>query len=146
MKTMPIAMAVAVTLGIASANVIALLAPTNALAQVEITRSELGAGTPYSVGSEKADRWSNDIYHTPQYMPGYPTAGVIYPRVVDVECKRSADNIVCSGYDWAPELGRGEYLLFRPVIKAQPQPQVVEKLVPVPVTVIKEVPIKKGKE
>ena len=53
------------------------------------------------------------VWHVPQYMPGYPTAATIWPRVVIIQCEGD----VCPGYEVTPELGRGEYLFFLPVRK-----------------------------
>lgn len=122
-----------------------------AQAQVVIKNEELGSGTPnitnaYSV----ANVWDakEGLYHAPQYLPGYPTSATIWPRVVDVNCKKGAKLLTCEGYEWTPELGRGEYLLFRTHIVEAPIPQVVERIVEKPVDriVIKEVPVKKKAE
>jgi hypothetical protein len=117
--------------------------------QVNVGRNELGSGTPGMTGFELAGKWDNNIFHAPQYMPGHPTAATLYPRVVDVECTKVATGLNCKGYNWLPELGRGEYLMIRPVLA--PEPKVVEKMVPVPFavpgpTVYKEVEVKKKKE
>jgi len=80
-------------------------------------------------------------------MPGHPTAATLYPRVVDVECTKVSTGLNCKGYNWLPELGRGEYLMIRPVLA--PEPVVVTKTVVVPgPVVIKEVlvEVKKKKE
>lgn len=117
--------------------------------QVGVNRQELGSGTPGTTGSEQATRWSNDIYHAPQYMPGYPTAAVLYPRVVDVECVKSTSGLNCKGYNWYPELGRGEYLMIRPVVRVEQAPKVITNTVTVPGPeriIIKEVPEKKKAE
>lgn len=114
---------------------------------VNVSREPLGSGQPGATGFENATRWDNDIFHAPQYLPGYPTAAVIYPRVVDVECVRAASGLNCKGYNWLPELGRGEYLMIRPVVKEAPNPVVTVKVVPGPVReVFVEVPAKKKKE
>lgn len=88
--------------------------------------------------------WNNDIYHSPQYMPGYPTAATIFPRVVDVDCVRVINGISCKGYNWLPEMGRGEYLMVHPVIHEPPQPQIITKIITKEVLV--EVPVKKKGE
>ena len=133
----------------------ALVALTgSAMAQeVNVSREALGSGTPGTSGIENAVKWDNNIYHAPQYMPGNPTAATLYPRVVDVPCTQTATGLNCKGYNWLPELGRGEYLMIRPVITEAPKPVIVEKLVPAPYPVpgperiiLKEVPIKKNKE
>ena len=117
------------------------------LAQVNLGNKELGSGTPGKTGYENALKWDNNIFHAPQYMPGSPTAATIYPRVVNVECTKATVGLNCKGYNWSPEMGRGEYLMVTPVI-VEPQ-QVRVELVPVVVpgpTVYKEVPVKKKKE
>jgi len=113
---------------------------------VNVTREDLGSGQPgVAKGFENATQWSNDIFHAPQYMPGYPTAATIYPRVVDVECDKYDTMLACKGYHWLPEYGRGEYLMIHPVVKAVPKPEVV--IVPGPVReVLVEVPVKKKGE
>jgi hypothetical protein len=119
-----------------------------AMAQVSVGRQEFGSGTPGSTGTEGAVQWDgSNIYHAPQYMPGYPTAATIFPRVVNLDCVKSATGLVCNGYNWLPELGRGEYLMFRPVVREAAKPVVVTKEVikEVPVVVIKEVPVTKKK-
>lgn len=122
--------------------------------QVSIGRQELGSGTPNVSGVsgfELAGKWDNNIFHAPQYMPGNPTAATLYPRIIDVECVKVATGLNCKGYNWLPELGRGEYLMIRPVLS--PEPKVVEKIVPFAVPgptevreVLVEVPVKKKKE
>ena len=108
--------------------------------EVAIQAVPLGSGTPGQVVNESAAPMGNDIYHAPQYMPGYPTAAVIYPRVLDVDCSRDVKGrLKCDGYEWFPALGRGEYLLIRPRLKDAPPPVV-------PVIIYKEVPVKKTAE
>jgi len=126
---------------------LALVAATGSvLAQsVSVGREPLGSGQPGATGFENATKWDNNIFHAPQYMPGYPTAAVLYPRVIDVECVRATNGLNCKGYNWLPELGRGEYLMIRPVVKETPKPTVV--VVPGPVReVLVEVPAKAKKE
>lgn len=122
---------------------------------VMIERNDMGSGTPGLLGQEVAVKWGNDISHAPQYMPGYPTAATLFPRVVDVPCTKTASGVVCGGYSLLPEMGRGEYLLFRPVVVKESEVKVVEKIVPVPAPyavpgpariVLKEVPAKPIKE
>jgi hypothetical protein len=116
------------------------------LAQVSVSREELGSGTPGTKGYENAVKWENDIFHAPQYMPGNPTAATIYPRIVDVKCLRVSSAMKCDGYNWLPELGRGEYLMIRPVAVEAPKTEVVTKTVVVPGPVrevLIEVPAKK---
>lgn len=128
--------------------IMALAASFAASAQeVSVQRNDNGSGVPGNAGVENAETVYNDIRHSPQYMPNYPTAATIWPRVVEVPCvKGPKGELACSGYKWSPSLGRGEYLFVVPKVVEAPKPQVVEKIVTVPVTVIKEVPVKKGKE
>ena len=109
-------------------------------ANVNVGKAVLGSGTPAknASGFENAkvvdnSKVENNILHAPQYMPGYPTAAVIWPRVVEVPCTKTAKgDLNCSGYNWSPAMGPGEYLFV--------SPRVVEPAKPVTVTVIKEVP------
>lgn len=119
--------------------------PPNA---VVVMRVHLGSGTPGFVGFEPAVHLGDGVYHAPQYMPFYPTAGVIWPRVVEVECEKADDVFSCNGYDWLPALGRGEYLYIRPFTKVAPPatPDPVVIVVPGPERtriILKEVPAKK---
>lgn len=121
--------------------------------QVGIDRQPLGSGQPGAVGIENATKWDNNIYHAPQYMPGHPTAATLYPRVIDVPCVQTATGLNCKGYNWLPELGRGEYLMIRPVVTVEQKPTVVtnttiiREVVQGPVReVLVEVPVKKKKE
>lgn len=57
-----------------------------ASAQVNVGRVENGSGQPNLKGYEGATKWDNNIYHAPQYMPGYPTAATLFPRVIEVKC------------------------------------------------------------
>ena len=101
----------------------------SAMAQVSVTRVENGSGQPTAIGLEGADKWDQDIYHAPQYMPGYPTAATLWPRVVDVPCKQVGNNITCNGYEWTPDLGRGEYLMIHPVFVEAQKPIIVTNTV-----------------
>lgn len=113
-----------------------------------IYNTPLGSGTPGAASKlDDANPVMDGMYHAPQYMPGYPTAATLFPRVVDVECT-NADNLatggtglVCNNYNWSPAMGRGEYLFIRPTVVqpvATPEPKVI--------TIIKEVPVKHGRE
>ena len=84
-----------------------------AVPPVSIERKLFGSGQPHAPGYENAVLVVNDVYHAPQYLPGYPTSATIWPRVVVIQCA----NELCSGYEVTPELGRGEYLFFRPARK-----------------------------
>lgn len=113
---------------------------------VSIENRQLGSGTPGQVTTEDGMFISKgadgDIYHAPQYMPNYPTAAPIWPRVVEVECTKNTDGTLsCDGYTWQPKYGRGEYIFFHPKIK---KPTAC-CLTP-PVVIYKEVPVKPGKQ
>lgn len=106
--------------------------------EVTVMRNELGSGAQGISGFEIAGKWDNNIFHAPQFMPGHPTAATLWPRVVDVECVKISTGLRCKGYNWSPDMGRGEYLMIRPVLA--PEPKVVERVVVVPgPTITKEV-------
>jgi hypothetical protein len=112
-----------------------------------IMRQQLGSGTPGFVSFEPATHLGEGIYHAPQYLPAYPTAATLWPRVLDVNCTKERNAFVCDGYNWMPAMGRGEYLFIRPTAKAAPA--VVERLVVVPGPVrevLVEVPAKPKKQ
>lgn len=116
----------------------ALASPIDIRNDVQIQRNTLGSGQQGVTGFESSTLvLDNDIFHAPQYMPYHPTAGTIYPRVVEVPCMKTFGGLKCEGYNWLPKMGRGEYLFFKPVIVEEPKPVIVEK------TIIKEVPVKK---
>jgi hypothetical protein len=95
-----------------------LLLASSAMAQtVYVERQSLGSGTPGAQGVENATKWDNDIYHAPQYMIGYPTSATLFPRVVDLDCIKIQTGLSCKGYNWTPDMGRGEYLMFHPVVR-----------------------------
>lgn len=87
-----------------------------AFSQMKIDSMPLGSGTPGNDGVENAVPWDLDIFHAPQYLPGYPTAATIFPRAITVSCVESEKGIHCKGYQWRPEMGRAEYLMIRPII------------------------------
>lgn len=89
---------------------------------VGIERTPLGSGEPGQGGYENATSVDNNVYHAPQYLPGFPTAAMLWPRVVRVRCRPAGDGLQCDGYPWAPWMGRAEYLYFTPVIAAAPTP------------------------
>ncbi len=115
--------------------------------QVSIGRSELGSALNGN-GQETAQTWDakSGIFHAPQYMPGYPTAATLWPRVVNVPCTQFGSTLKCEGYNWMPEMGRGEYLMIHPVVNNTPQPITNTVIKEVPVIILKEVPVKKKKE
>ena len=94
----------------------------SAMAQVGVHRVENGSGQPNATGIENADKWDQGVYHAPQYMPGYPTAATLWPRVIDVPCTKVSGTIICNGYNWTPDMGRGEYLMIHPMIAEPVKP------------------------
>ena len=99
---------------IAVAILAGALAPADA--QVQIGRAPLGSGEPGQAGLENATLVYDNIYHVPQYLPGFPTAATLWPRVVEVPCRRAGAGLQCEGYNWTPRMGRAEYLFFVPVL------------------------------
>lgn len=126
----------------------AQFAVTNSLTNASVKalpviRNQLGTGTPASmdtIGAEGAAYIDDGYYHTPQYMSFFPTAATIWPRVVEVDCEKAPlipAGIICKGYHWAPEMGRGEYLFVMPRLKA-PAPVIPPTVVYVEVPVMKK--------
>ena len=80
--------------------------------EMMIARIPFGSGLQNSGGAENAKPVADfGVWHAPQYMPGYPTAATIWPRVVFVHCKGG----LCDGYPITPNMGFGEYLFFKPI-------------------------------
>jgi hypothetical protein len=85
------------------------------IAGLKIERVHLGSGSQDAAGTENAEPVADyGVWHVPQYLPGFPTAATIWPRVVEVQC---AEDNACAGYFITPAMGRGEYLFFRPIKK-----------------------------
>lgn len=81
---------------------------------LRIERMNMGSGLQNARGTDNAEPvGALGVWHVPQYMPGYPTAATIWPRVVIIQCTSD----LCAGYEVTPELGRGEYLFFVPANK-----------------------------
>ena len=105
-----------------------MLTPATLLRFLPVRRLDILAtpnirlGSPGEPGGyENAERVLGDVYHVPQFLPGYPTSATLWPRVIDVPCTRAAGGeIQCQGYQWLPKYGRAEYLFFRPVLVAGP--------------------------
>lgn len=93
-------------------------ADAGVLSNVKIGRVLLGSGEPGAPPStlENATQVYNNLFHAPQYMPFFPTAATIWPRVIEVPCRMAGPDLVCERYYWRPEYGRGEYLFFSPVV------------------------------
>ena len=110
--------------------VLAALGTGTVFAEVTIQRNLLGSGIQNEAMTADVATQVGDygVYHAPQYMPGYPTAATIWPRVVEVKCQ----NDVCEGYQNTPALGRGEYLFFKPAntVAVASIPVVVPVVVP----------------
>ena len=86
-------------------------APPTDESPFSIQRTPFGSGTPDLSGYENAKPVNGlGVWHVPQYLPGFPTAATVWPRVVSVRCKGG----LCEGYVITPELGRGEYLFVVP--------------------------------
>ena len=123
-----------------------MVVATAAFAQAQdyaVRNEPLGTGLPLVIGNQTAVHVTDGLYFVPQYMAGYPTASAIFPRVIDVECVKTATAINCSGYNWLPQYGRAEYLFIRPrlVTPAEPaKPVIVERII------LKEVPVKRKAE
>lgn len=123
---------------------IALLCFTTiAKSQIVVKNYELGTGIAVGGEGQLATALPGQVYHVPQYMPMYPTAASIWPRVVEVECdKTGTSTLSCDGYHWIPKYGRGEYLFIVPKTRVVAETVIRE----VPVVVLKEVPPKKKGE
>jgi hypothetical protein len=93
---------------------------------IAIEREPLGSGTPsqgYVTGEEPARHVADGLYHVPNYLPGFPTAATIWPRVIPVDCTRDRQGkVACNGYPVLPETGRGEYLFVQPIERVVPEP------------------------
>ena len=110
--------------------VLAAFGTGTVFAEVTIQRNLLGSGIQNEAMTADVATQVGDygVYHVPQYMPGYPTAATIWPRVVEVKCQ----NNLCEGYENTPALGRGEYLFFKPVntVAAVSTPVVAPVVIP----------------
>jgi hypothetical protein len=78
---------------------------------------------------EAADPVTDGYYHAPQYLPYFPTAATMWPRVVEVPCQEVSGKMLCDQINWTPDFGRGEYVYLKPLKKAAPV--VIERQVPV---------------
>lgn len=88
---------------------------------VFIQNVQMGTGVPtpsVAIGSEKASYWGDGLYYVPGYYPGYPTAQVLWPRMVEVPCTKNPNgSILCQGFSiLSQQVGyRGDFILFKPV-------------------------------
>ncbi len=136
----------------AALTALLLVSSSLAFAQtVSVNREVLGSGTPGAKGPETATIVNDGVFHAPQYLPGYPTAATIWPRVIEVPCTSKDGKITCQGYEWTPKYGRGEYLFIKPVLSTPapvvpPQIQVIRETTIKEVPVLVEVPVKKTRE
>lgn len=115
------------------------------ISSIIVMRKQLGVGYPtpmVTVGNQKAIRVDDNYFHIPQSMPFYPTAGIIWPRVIELDCEKIEENLVCEGYSWQPRMGRGEYLFVVPKLRqALPVRETIVREAP-PIIIYKEVPVK----
>lgn len=120
-----------------------LALPALAANEITIRNMPYGSGTPGNDdGTTIATEVSPGLYQAPQFLPGFPTAATLFPYVVNVNCTQTGTTVVCDGYNWYPSSGRGEYILFHPIIKVVEvtPPAVVSKPLP-PVTPIENVSV-----
>jgi hypothetical protein len=97
-------------------------------ATILVKRVPFGSGTPGPddgaspvKGYDVAEAVGSGLYQVPGYLPYRPSAGVLYPRVVQVKCViafglLSTESWTCDGYSISPALGRGEYILIQPIL------------------------------
>lgn len=113
--------------------------PSNAVlgagqaAGVRIGRVLLGSGEPGGgpgAAYENATQVYSNLFHAPQYLPYFPTAATIWPRVIEVPCRQSGTDLLCDRYYWRPEYGRGEYLFFTPVMQSAAASGIVDNTGP----------------
>ena len=128
--------------------ILALAIASTSFAQVVVKNEILGSGQPGQADVEAAVPVDirEGIYHVPQYMPAYPTAAVLWARVIEVPCVKVTAGLKCDGYTWRPELGRAEYLFIKPIVVQAPTVITNTVIKEVPVVVLKEVPVKPKKE
>lgn len=109
----------------------------------------LGSGAPEdfytpSNGLDVANPVASGYFHVPGYMPGFPTAATVWPKLREVDCTRVGEKIVCDGYQVKPDDGHPEYIYVVPRVKEdlpaeEPKTKIVfvdrpepPKLTPVP--------------
>jgi outer membrane protein OmpA-like peptidoglycan-associated protein len=121
-KLLPLLLLVCASAVMAQATDLKALNDQTGLVQgFKIRNVPLGSGVPSlqqgNVSFETANSLGNGMYTVPGFLPYYPTAATIWPRVVQVRC--SADGM-CDGYSITPALGRGEYLYVQPIVVPAP--------------------------
>ena len=84
---------------------------TVASAQHNVQNALLGTGNDDALTTKSFEVY-NDIYHVPQYMPGFPTAATIWPRVVKTKCTWTGRSMYCDAIRHADYGYRTEYLYF----------------------------------
>ena len=109
------------------------VASVHAEANVFVERQALGSGN-LSNGYEQAHNMPDNLVHVPNYLPGFPTAATIWPRVVTVTCSDDGSVVLCNGYNVNQySIGRGEYLFAKPVMVATVTAAVVAPVIVKPV-------------
>lgn len=104
-------LAILISIAVICQSTLAAPAPIQANEPLQIKRKLLGSGEPGRPGIEQAQPVGDfGVWHVPQYLPGYPSAATIWPRVISVKCRSGQ----CEGYAITPEMGPGEYLFFAP--------------------------------
>jgi hypothetical protein len=84
---------------------------------VYVEHHALGSGDPSAAGYEHGYAMPDNLVHVPGYLPGYPTAAIVWPRIVDVACRDDGGKVLCNGYNINQyTAGRGEYLFSNPVM------------------------------
>lgn len=114
--------------GTVSAQELANTVPANSSFQSGIPVYVDGGWYGNGPGVQQAVRVGpGNLYWVPGYLPGFPSAHVYSPRVVNVPCKSISGGILCSGFSiHSQQVGnRGEFILFRPVIEKQVQQKVL---------------------
>lgn len=83
----------------------------SASAQYVVDNKLLGPGN-FELGSSPAFKVLGDLYHVPQFMPGYPTSATIWPRVTKTKCRFETRTIYCDPVRLTQFGDRAEYLFF----------------------------------
>lgn len=128
MKAKFFAVMVVAALGVSCAYAQSAPEAVNNQPAVFIKNEQMGSGAPavqVTMGSSIAQYWGDGLYFIPGYYPGYPTAAVMWPRVIEVPCVKNDDgSLSCQGYEiYSQQAGnRGEFILFKPVIQAPAKP------------------------
>jgi hypothetical protein len=100
---------------------------------IMVTRVSMGSGIPSpgaTGGYSAALPVSDGLYHVPGYLPYESTAASLWPRVVTVQCRQTADTWYCSGYHVDGVLGRGEDVYVRPEFQRVVAPVILQSVPP----------------